>query len=132
MTPSSNVSTYTMLTTENDNQTKSPVFMAVYFTVYIVMPVSMLSMIALAFVDVVVNTHDANLGGLGGGLASMLGGLGVFVSGMALLLAQDKKPDAAPSIQHTSTTTATGESAIAAAAPSLGEDNGQRKAKAKP
>lgn len=125
------VSTYTMLTTESDNQTKSPIFMAVWFATFIVLPVTMLTMIGLSFTDVVVNKHEASVAGLGGGIAAMLGGLGGFVAGMAALLAMDKRPDP-PLVTHTTTTTATGEAALAAAPAVAGEDDGKRKAKAKP
>ena len=115
------VSTYTMLTTEADNQTKSPIFMAVWFATFIVLPVTTLTMIGLSFTDVVVNKHEASVAGLGGGIAAMLGGLGGFVAGMAALLAMDKRPDP-PSITQTTTTTTT------AALPA----NDGKQAKAKP
>lgn len=103
----SDVGLFRGLITENDNRTISPTFSAVWFAVYVVLPMVILLLTALAFVDVVVNKHDANVGGLGGGIAAVIAAVGAFISGLALLLSQDKKPDP-PVTTTTTTTTATG------------------------
>jgi hypothetical protein len=121
------VSMFRMLITESDNQTVSPVFAAVYWSVYIVMPASVVLTIALAYVDVLVNNHEANLGGLGGGIAAILAALGAFISGMALLLSQDKKPDP-PIVTTTTTTTATGPASAAVDVQQGGSDGARAKA----
>lgn len=95
------------LITENDNRTISPTFAAVYFAVYVVLPLVIIALVSLAVVDVVVNKHDANVAGVGGGIAAVIGAVGAYVLGLAVLLSQDKKPDP-PQITTTTTTTATG------------------------
>jgi hypothetical protein len=107
----SDVGIFRGLITENDNRTISPTFSAVWFAVYVVLPMVILLLTALAFVDVVVNEHDANVGGLGGGIAAVIAAVGAFISGLALLLSQDKKPDP-PITTTTTTTTATGPAVI--------------------
>lgn len=91
--------------TERDNKTVSPTFLAVWWAVFVVLPVILLAMIGLAYVDVIVNKREANIGGLGGGVATVLGGLGLFVGSMVALLWQDKKPDSPPAAITTTTTT---------------------------
>lgn len=107
----SDVGIFRGLITESDNRTISPTFSAVWFAVYVVLPMVIVLLTALAFVDVVVNNHDANVGGLGGGIAAVIAAVGAFISGLALLLSQDKKPDP-PVTTTTTTTTATGPVAV--------------------
>lgn len=100
------------LITEADNVTISPTFAAVYFAVYIILPLVLLTLAGLAVVDVVVNQHEANVGGVGGGIAAVIAAVGAFVTGMAVVLSQDKKPDA-----PVTTTTTTSTSTMPASAP---------------
>lgn len=93
------------LVTESDNRTISPTFAAVWFAVYLVLPLVLALLIGLAYLDVLMNNHEANVGGLGGGIAAVLASVGAYVSGLALLLSQDKKPDPPAIVQTTTTTT---------------------------
>lgn len=91
--------------TEKDNRTVSPTFLAVWWAVFVVLPIVLLSMIGLAYVDVIVNKREANLGGLGGGIGAVLSTLGIFVASMVALLWQDKKPESPQATTTTTTTT---------------------------
>lgn len=93
------------LITEADNETTSPTFAAVFFAVYVVLPLVLIMLSGLAITDVIVNKHEANVGGVGGGIAAVIASVGAFVTGMAVVLSQDKKPDAQQTVTTTTSTT---------------------------
>jgi hypothetical protein len=77
--------------TEDDNRTVSPVFLAVGFTIYVVMPLVIVLLATVAIVDVIVNHHEASIVSVGGGIAAVIGAVGALVTGLAVVLRQDKR-----------------------------------------
>ena len=73
------------------------------FAVFFVLPLVIVALVSLSAIDVYMNKHDANIGGLGGGIAAVIASVGAFIASCALILSQDRKP--LPQ-QTTTTTTA--------------------------
>lgn len=88
--------------TDDTNRVIEPSFLCVIFAVFLVMPTVILILSGVAVLDVVMNKHEASIGGLGGGIAAVIASVGTFVGAMAIVLNQDRKPQN-PGITTTTT-----------------------------
>jgi len=68
---------------------------------------SILSLLGLAYYDVIMNESDFNPAGLGGGISAILGGLAAFLAGIGTYIMMERRGQFAPFPPPTVTTTTT-------------------------
>lgn len=74
-----------------DNETIDPTMLCVVFAVFVVLPLTIMALTALAGLDVWLNKTALNAAGLGGGIAAILVGVASMIGTCAALLMQDRK-----------------------------------------
>lgn len=80
------------LITGPDNVQIEPSMLAAMFGVFILLPFVIILLCGLAYLDVVVNKHDAAVGALGGGVGAVIAAMGAYIVSLVLMLRQDRAP----------------------------------------
>jgi len=96
--------------TGDDNRTIDPSWLVVMYAVFFVLPLVILALIGVAMIDVFYNKHEASVGGLGGGIAAVIGAVAGFIVSCSVILKQDR----APQSPSTTTTTAVQQTTVSA------------------
>lgn len=82
--------------TQDDNVTIDPSFLIVVFAVFVILPSAIGVMAWLSATDLLINKREFNAVNFGTGIAAMIGALGVFITGAAMILKADKQSPAPP------------------------------------
>lgn len=90
-----------------DDKTLDQSWAIAHFAVFRILPSVIGLLVALAAADVILNKHDAQIAGLGGGIAAVIGAVAGFIAAAALILRQDRATPAAPGTAATGAVTTT-------------------------